>query len=42
AFRQAIAATMEGIPLKEAAQEHPELAAALTMWADPFGKGISL
>jgi len=42
AFRQAIEAAMQGIPLKEAAQEHPELAAALTMWADPFGKGISL
>ena len=42
AFRQAIEATMEGVPLKEAAQEHPELAAALTAWTDPFGKGISL
>ncbi len=42
AFRQAIAATMESVPLKEAAQEHPELAASLEMWADPFGKGISL
>jgi 2,3-diketo-5-methylthiopentyl-1-phosphate enolase len=42
AFRQAIDATMKGIPLKEAAKEHPELEAALTTWADPFGKGISL
>jgi 2,3-diketo-5-methylthiopentyl-1-phosphate enolase len=42
AFRQAIDATMQGIPLKEAAQEHPELAASLTAWTDPFGKGISL
>jgi 2,3-diketo-5-methylthiopentyl-1-phosphate enolase len=42
AFRQAIDATMQGISLKEAAQEHPELNAALSMWADPFGKGISL
>ena len=42
AFRQAIDATMQGIPLKEAAKEHPELAASLKAWADPFGKGISL
>jgi 2,3-diketo-5-methylthiopentyl-1-phosphate enolase len=42
AFRQAIDATMQGIPLKEAAKEHPELEAALTAWTDPFGKGISL
>ena len=42
AFRQAIDATMQGIPLKEAAKEHPELAAALEMWTDPFGKGIAL
>ncbi len=42
AFRQAIDATMQGIPLKEAAKEHPELDASLKMWADPFGKGISL
>lgn len=42
AFRQAIDATMQGIPLKEAAKEHPELAAALELWTDPFGKGISL
>jgi 2,3-diketo-5-methylthiopentyl-1-phosphate enolase len=41
AFRQAIEATMQGIPLKEAAKEHPELEAALTTWTDPFGKGIS-
>jgi len=42
AFRQAIDATIESIPLKEAAKEYPELAAALEAWADPFGKGISL
>jgi 2,3-diketo-5-methylthiopentyl-1-phosphate enolase len=42
AFRQAIDATMEDIPLKEAAKEHPELEASLAAWADPFGKGISL
>ena len=42
AFRQAIDATMKGIPLQEAAKEHPELAAALETWADPFGKGFSL
>ena len=42
AFRAAIDATMQGTPLKEAAQEHPELAAALEAWTDPFGKGIAL
>jgi 2,3-diketo-5-methylthiopentyl-1-phosphate enolase len=42
AFRQAIDATMQGVSLKEAAQEHSELNEALSMWADPFGKGISL
>jgi len=42
AFRQAIDATMKGIPLKEVAKEHPELAAALAAWTDPFGKGIAL
>ena len=42
AFRAAIDATMEGIPLKDAAQAHPELAAALEAWTDPFGKGIAL
>ncbi len=42
AFRQAIEATMAGIPLQEAAEEHAELAASLETWADPFGKGISL
>ncbi len=42
AFRQAIDATMTGIPLKEAAKEHPELAASLEAWTDPFGKGIAL
>jgi 2,3-diketo-5-methylthiopentyl-1-phosphate enolase len=42
AFRQAIDATMRGQSLKEAAQEHPELAAALEQWVDPFGKGIGI
>ena len=42
AFRAAIDATMQGIPLKEAAEAHPELAASLEAWTDPFGKGISL
>jgi 2,3-diketo-5-methylthiopentyl-1-phosphate enolase len=42
AFRQAIDATMQGIPLEEAAKEHPELDASLKTWTDPFGKGISL
>lgn len=42
AFRQAIEATMAGIPLQKAAEEHAELAASLETWADPFGKGISL
>jgi len=39
AFRQAIDATMRGIPLKEYAKEHPELDVVMKMWADPFGKG---
>jgi 2,3-diketo-5-methylthiopentyl-1-phosphate enolase len=42
AFRQAIDATTKGVPLEEAAKEHPELAAALETWTDPFGKGIAL
>lgn len=42
AFRQAIEATMRGIPLKEAAEGYPELKAALESWVDPFGKGIGL
>ena len=42
AFRQAIEATMRGIPLQEAAKEYPELAASLEKWTDPFGKGIGL
>jgi 2,3-diketo-5-methylthiopentyl-1-phosphate enolase len=40
AFRQAIDATMNGIPLKEYAEDHPELDVVLKQWADPFGKGI--
>jgi 2,3-diketo-5-methylthiopentyl-1-phosphate enolase len=42
AFRQAIDATMQGIALKEYAQEHPELDVALKEWTDPFAKGVSL
>ncbi|NOY77973.1 MAG: ribulose 1,5-bisphosphate carboxylase [Calditrichaeota bacterium] len=42
AFRQAIDAVMEGVPLSEAAKAHPELAKALEQWKDPFGKGLSL
>ncbi len=42
AFRQAIDATMAGVPLEEAAKQHPELAASLKRWVDPFGKGIGL
>lgn len=40
AFRQAIDATMQRIPLEEYAKEHPELAVALKEWADPFDKGV--
>ena len=40
AFRQAIDATMQGIPLAEYAKDHQELAIALKEWADPFSKGI--
>jgi 2,3-diketo-5-methylthiopentyl-1-phosphate enolase len=41
AFRQAIDATMKGIPLSEYAKDHHELAIALKEWADPFSKGIT-
>jgi 2,3-diketo-5-methylthiopentyl-1-phosphate enolase len=41
AFRQAIDATMEGIPLSEYAKDHEELAIALKQWADPFSRGIT-
>jgi 2,3-diketo-5-methylthiopentyl-1-phosphate enolase len=41
AFRQAIDATMKGIPLAEYAKGHQELAIALKEWADPFSKGIT-
>jgi len=41
AFRQAIDAAMQGIPLEEYAREHPELDVVLKLWADPFGKGVS-
>jgi 2,3-diketo-5-methylthiopentyl-1-phosphate enolase len=41
AFRQAIDATMKGIPLPEYAKDHQELAVALKQWADPFSKGIT-
>ena len=40
AFRQAIDATLQGIPLQEYAKEHPELAVTIEQWADPFGKGV--
>jgi len=42
AFRQAIDATMQGIPIAEYAKEHEELAIALKEWADPFSKGIKI
>lgn len=41
AFRQAIDATMKGVPLSEYAKDHQELAIALKEWADPFSKGIT-
>lgn len=41
AFRQAIEATLQGIPLEEYAKEYPELEVVLKQWADPFGKGIA-
>jgi 2,3-diketo-5-methylthiopentyl-1-phosphate enolase len=41
AFRQAIDATIQGIPLSEYAKDHQELAIALKEWADPFSKGIT-
>jgi 2,3-diketo-5-methylthiopentyl-1-phosphate enolase len=40
AFRQAIDAAMQGIPLSEYAKDHQELAIALKEWADPFSRGI--
>jgi 2,3-diketo-5-methylthiopentyl-1-phosphate enolase len=40
AFRQAIDATMRGVPLDQHAREHPELDVVLKQWADPFGKGV--
>jgi 2,3-diketo-5-methylthiopentyl-1-phosphate enolase len=40
AFRQAIEAAMQGIPLAEYAKEHPELDVVLKLWADPFSKGV--
>lgn len=40
AFRQAIDAVMQGIPLSEYAKDNQELAIALKEWADPFSKGI--
>lgn len=36
AFRQAIDATMHKIPLEEAAKKHPELAAAIKAWSNPY------
>jgi len=41
AFRQAIDATMQGIPLEEYAKDHLELDTALKQWSDPFGKGAA-
>jgi 2,3-diketo-5-methylthiopentyl-1-phosphate enolase len=41
AFRQAIDAVMQGIPLSEYAKDHQELAISLKEWADPFSKGIT-
>ena len=42
AFRQAIDATMQGIPLSVYAKDHEELALALKEWVDPFSKGIKI
>ncbi|UCH52114.1 MAG: ribulose 1,5-bisphosphate carboxylase [Chloroflexota bacterium] len=42
AFRQAIDATMQGIPVSEYAKENEELAVALKEWTDPFSKGIRI
>ena len=36
AFRQAIDATLQGIPLEQAAAEHEESHIALEEWVDPF------
>jgi 2,3-diketo-5-methylthiopentyl-1-phosphate enolase len=36
AFRQAIDATMCGIPIQEAAQEHKELGVAMGLWEGTF------
>jgi len=41
AFRQAIDATMKGIPLSQYAKDHKDLAISLKEWADPFSKGIT-
>jgi 2,3-diketo-5-methylthiopentyl-1-phosphate enolase len=42
AMRQAIDATLAGRPLPEAANEHPELAAALAAWGISEAEGSSL
>ncbi len=42
AFRQAIDATMQGIPLADYAKEHEELAISLKEWVDPFSRGIRI
>jgi 2,3-diketo-5-methylthiopentyl-1-phosphate enolase len=43
AFHQAIEAAMNGVPAKEAALKHPELAAALAKWGDdPSSQTYSL
>jgi len=41
AFRQAIDATMQGVPLEQAAVGHEELRIALEEWVDPF-KGLEM
>jgi ribulose 1,5-bisphosphate carboxylase large subunit-like protein len=42
AFRQAIDATMKGIPLDKAKENYKELREALEKWQDPFGKGMGI
>lgn len=41
AMRQAIEATMKGIPLREYAKKHPELEAALKKWGELFIEKVS-
>jgi 2,3-diketo-5-methylthiopentyl-1-phosphate enolase len=42
ALRQAVQATMKGRSLEDAAQEHPELKAALDTCVGPFGKRLGM